>query len=62
MAKFKRRRPKNARAGCLLCNPHKINGAPPADVFRVSELRRLGGRTTRVRRKDTDWQFRDEGL
>lgn len=23
----KRRRPKNARAGCLLCKPHKANGA-----------------------------------
>jgi hypothetical protein len=23
----KRRRPKNRRAGCLLCKPHKANGA-----------------------------------
>jgi hypothetical protein len=23
---FKRRRPKNRRAGCLLCKPHKANG------------------------------------
>jgi len=23
---FKRKRPKNARAGCLLCKPHKANG------------------------------------
>lgn len=22
----KRRRPKNRRAGCLLCKPHKMNG------------------------------------
>ena len=27
MAHHKRRRPKNARAGCLLCKPHKTNGA-----------------------------------
>jgi hypothetical protein len=27
MAHHKRRRPKNARAGCLLCKPHKMNGA-----------------------------------
>jgi hypothetical protein len=27
---FKRKRPKNARAGCLLCKPHKANGACPA--------------------------------
>lgn len=25
--KHKRRRPKNARAGCLLCKPNKANGA-----------------------------------
>jgi hypothetical protein len=23
---FKRKRPKNARAGCLMCKPHKGNG------------------------------------
>lgn len=27
MAHHKRRRPTAARAGCLLCNPHKRNGA-----------------------------------
>jgi hypothetical protein len=26
MANHKRRRPKNRRAGCLLCKPHKQNG------------------------------------
>lgn len=26
MAHHKRRRPKNARAGCLMCKPHKANG------------------------------------
>ena len=26
MAHHKRRRPKNVRAGCLLCKPHKMNG------------------------------------
>ena len=24
---FKRKRPKNRRAGCLMCKPHKMNGA-----------------------------------
>ncbi len=24
--KFKRKRPKNRRAGCLMCKPHKANG------------------------------------
>lgn len=28
MANHKRGRPKNARAGCLSCKPHKMNGAP----------------------------------
>ena len=27
MAHHKRRRPKNRRAGCLHCKPHKANGA-----------------------------------
>jgi len=27
MSHHKRRRRKNARAGCLLCKPHKANGA-----------------------------------
>jgi len=26
MANHKRRRPKNARSGCLMCKPHKANG------------------------------------
>lgn len=28
MANHKRKRPKSARAGCLLCKPHKANGTP----------------------------------
>jgi hypothetical protein len=51
MAHHKRRRPKNRRAGCLLCKPHKVNGAPPDSRFRVSELRRIGGKTHRVTRR-----------
>lgn len=31
MAHHKRRRPKNARAGCLLCKPHKANGGSNGD-------------------------------
>lgn len=27
MAHHKRKRPKNRRAGCLMCKPHKANGA-----------------------------------
>lgn len=28
----KRGRPKNARAGCLLCKPHKMNGWNKAEI------------------------------
>ena len=42
MPKHKRRRPKNRRAGCLLCHPHKMNGVPPAARLRMSELRKIG--------------------
>jgi hypothetical protein len=61
MAKHKRRRPKNRRAGSLLDRPHKANGAPPDSLYGVSELRRLGGRTSRLSRHDSSWAFRDEG-
>lgn len=27
MANHKRKKPKNSRAGCLMCKPHKANGA-----------------------------------
>lgn len=37
MAHHKRRKPQNARAGCLLCKPHKANGAKCR--HRVQELR-----------------------
>jgi hypothetical protein len=38
---FKRRRPKNARAGCLLSKPHKANGACPRHRdMRIGNLRR----------------------
>ena len=47
MARFKRKRPKNRRAGCLLCKPYKVNGAPPGSYLRVGELRRLDGRWRR---------------
>jgi hypothetical protein len=31
MANHRRGKPKNARAGCLMCKPWKINGAPVTD-------------------------------
>lgn len=40
MAHFTRRRHEAARAGCLFCKPHEVNGSPPDAWFPVSELRR----------------------
>ena len=60
MAKHKRRRHKGARSGCLMCKPGKVSGSPPDQVFRKSELRKLGGREHRIRRKDVGWAFRDD--
>ena len=57
MARFKRKRPKNRRAGCLLCKPYKANGAPPGNYLRVGELRRLDGQWRRRSRhgiRETD--------
>jgi len=39
MAHHKRGRPKNRRAGCLLCKPHKANGAK--DKRPIADKRRL---------------------
>lgn len=45
---YKRRRSKNQRAGCLLCKPHKANGA---DRRTIPEQRRDGG-------DKKDWGYR----
>lgn len=37
MAHHKRKRPKNRRAGCLHCKPHKMNGAK--DVLKPRDRR-----------------------
>ena len=41
MAHHKRRRPKNRRAGCLLCKPYKANGVCLIHRMRFSDRRRL---------------------
>jgi hypothetical protein len=43
----KRRRPKNTRVGCLLCKPHKANGAKNRDQLSVVR-RTQRGRDERV--------------
>jgi hypothetical protein len=42
MAHHKRKRPKNQRAGCLLCKPHKANHARSKYRAKVSDQRRMG--------------------
>jgi hypothetical protein len=41
MMHFKRKGPKSTRAGCLLCKPHKRQGAKLADRQRHSVNRQL---------------------
>lgn len=50
MANFKRRRHKNARAGCLLCKPHKGNGMCADHMnMRHGDRRRYLGQTYGLR-------------
>jgi hypothetical protein len=42
MAHHKRRRPKNRRAGCLLCKPHKACGAKHPEPVAVERQIQVG--------------------
>jgi hypothetical protein len=46
----KRKRPKNRRAGCLFCKPHKANGSHS----RAGYLRERGGGTMRSAEASAD--------
>jgi hypothetical protein len=35
----KRKRPKNRRAGCLMCKPHKMNGARGGNKTKVKGIK-----------------------
>ena len=41
MAHHKRRKPKNARSGCLLCKPWKANGSKRSVRQQFSDYKRL---------------------
>ena len=41
MANHKRRRPKNARAGCLLCKPWKANGSKRSERQLFRDYKRM---------------------
>ena len=47
---FKRKRHKAARAGCLLCKPHKRNGVCPRHRnMRFGDFRRYSGGSQQLR-------------
>lgn len=47
---FKRKRRKNARAGCLLCKPHKANGnCPRHRNMRFGDFKRHVGGADQLR-------------
>jgi len=41
MANHKRGKPKNQRSGCLMCKPHKMNGAKGSFKEKASVKRKL---------------------
>jgi hypothetical protein len=47
MANFKRGRPKNRRAGCLMCKPHKMNGSK-------DQRTKIKGVRVKINLKDVD--------
>ena len=53
---YKRRRPRNRRAGCLLCKPHKANG----QKGRVASLR-LPERRLLISDREQFSSLRNEG-
>jgi hypothetical protein len=53
MAHHKRGRPKSARAGCLLCKPHKRQGAPLPDRQRFNQFRRMKAADQQIAEAET---------
>ena len=50
----KRKRPKNSRAGCLMCKHWKVNGAPADTQLKPSENRQIQDDEPRPRRQRAD--------
>ncbi|MBK8198588.1 MAG: hypothetical protein IPK75_09470 [Acidobacteria bacterium] len=48
MANFKRKGPKSTRAGCLLCKPHKRQGAKCTHTFRDTAKRTFAAEDIRT--------------
>ena len=52
MANFKRRRPKNTRAGCLMCKSHKANHAKAGgEKDKLAERKKVAEREIAENRK-----------
>lgn len=49
----KRKGPKSTRAGCLLCKPHKRQGAPLKDRQRHSQTRKLDATSRELKHGST---------
>lgn len=60
MTKYKKHR-HIGRRSCRMCRPWKAGGTPPDGKFSAAELRRVGGRRSRIRRRDIGWAIEDEG-
>ncbi len=51
----KRKRPKNRRAGCLMCKPHKANGSCPRHKdMTMGNLRRFQSTTDKLKCEAVD--------
>lgn len=58
----KRKRPKNARAGCLMCKPHKANGACPRHKdMGMGNLRRMQSSQHDLRCSEIDGSWKRRG-
>jgi hypothetical protein len=54
VAHHKRRRPKNRRAGCLLCKPHKACGAKHREPVAVERQLQVGREERRPASADNE--------
>ncbi len=48
MANFKRKGPKSTRSGCLLCKPHKRQGAKCEHTARETAMRKVAAEDIRM--------------
>jgi hypothetical protein len=54
MAHHKRRRPKNRRAGCLMCKPHKVCGSKHPNLVAVERQLQVGREERRPASADNE--------